>query len=613
MIQENIEIHDKYQFELKIGYKILEEDVDTLYNIEMYFFIPTSLDVNKNNYSKSDFYNDLQTYIRFKAPTVILRNIATGNGDFPIQKLKNSFEQLINHQDDESIAKYVRQIKMFSCIIKSALRDHVHFISKQKSNDDFNALVNEYINLVPIIATKYRELKSIINVPNISSKLHSYYLFGDEYLSFMIEESTYNLINYIKKHHHDVAGNFTAKLYDIIQNELNNRKSNQYPSIPKADDDNEELIFRKSVLKKFTSSVLYLKTTTEKEGVLLEQILFGIAAGCSMVFATAVAFYSQQKYGSISTTVFIVLIISYIFKDRIKELLRIYFAQKIHSYLFDHKTNLFIAEKENITLRQSYTRTLHSLSIMQRMKHKKQGGIVARKANKKVKTIAGRLTRELERKLTTEGLSRWGSDLQLFTRVLMQKRSDSNKIYSLHETDVQCYSKGKEHKKYEFGSKVSILITQKTGVIVGALNFSKNVHDSKTLPAVLEQYKQLTGRQAKNIFVDRGYKGPRIIEETTIQMPRPQKNITQTKRNRHKRRAAIEPCIGHLKSDYRLSRNFLKGNYGDMVNVLMAAAAMNFKRMMNLWKTGSHLFVLFLALLMEENFLTQKRNQFIVA
>jgi IS5 family transposase len=268
-----------------------------------------------------------------------------------------------------------------------------------------------------------------------------------------------------------------------------------------------------------------------------------------------------------------------------------------------------IAEKENVILRQSYTRTVHGLSILQRMKHRKQGDSIARKANKKIKTIAGRLTRELERKLTTEALNRWGSDLQLFTKVLMQKRGDTNKIYSLHEPNVHCYSKGKEHKKFEFGSKVSILITQRTGVIVGAINFEQNMHDSKTLPAVLEQYNQLTGRQAKNIYVDRGYAGPRVIGETNIQMPRPQKNITQTKRNRHKRRAAIEPTIGHLKTDYRLSRNFLKGNYGDMVNVLMAAASMNFKRMMNLWKTGSCLFVLIFTLFIEEIFLSQKRNQ----
>jgi transposase, IS5 family len=261
-----------------------------------------------------------------------------------------------------------------------------------------------------------------------------------------------------------------------------------------------------------------------------------------------------------------------------------------------------IAQEENIPLRQSYTRTVHKLSILQRMKHRKKGEPVARKANKKIKTIAGRLTRELERRLTSDGINKWGTDLQLFTRVLAQKRSDNNKIYSLHEPNVHCYSKGKEHKKYEFGSKVSILVTQKTGVIVGALNFEQTIHDSKTLPAVLHQYEELTGKQAKNIFVDRGYAGPRVIGETNINLPRTQKNITQTKRKRHKRRAAIEPCIGHLKSDYRLARNFLKGSYGDMINVLMAAAAMNFKRMMNLWKAGSHLFDLFLYLMMKKVF-----------
>lgn len=271
-----------------------------------------------------------------------------------------------------------------------------------------------------------------------------------------------------------------------------------------------------------------------------------------------------------------------------------------------------IAQEENIDLRQSYSRTLHKLSILQRMKHRKKGESQARKANKKVKTIAGRLTRELERKLTTDALQRWDMDLQLFTKVLMQKRGDSNKIYSLHEPQVHCYSKGKEHKKYEFGSKVSILITQKTGVIVGALNFDQTLHDSKTLPSVLDQYTRLTNQQVKEVFVDRGYAGPKIIGETKISMPRPQKNITITQRNKHKRRAAIEPCIGHLKQNYRLGRNFLKGSYGDSVNVLMAAAAMNFKRMMNKWKTGSSFFALFLYRFLNQIFFLEKRNKLIL-
>lgn len=243
-----------------------------------------------------------------------------------------------------------------------------------------------------------------------------------------------------------------------------------------------------------------------------------------------------------------------------------------------------IAGKETIELRQSYTQTIKKLSIVQRMKRKKGGHAIARKASKKIKTIAGRLTRELERKLTPQALQKWGTDLQLFRKVLLQKKEDSNKIYSLHEPGVKCFSKGKEHKKYEFGSKVSFLITQKTGVIVGAMNFTENIHDSKTLPDALKQHERLTGIKAKEVFADRGYPGPKQIGETQIHIPKPTKNITLTQRKKHRRRAAIEPTIGHLKHDYRMIKNFLKGSFGDAVNVMLAASAMNFKRMMNLWK-----------------------------
>ena len=245
-----------------------------------------------------------------------------------------------------------------------------------------------------------------------------------------------------------------------------------------------------------------------------------------------------------------------------------------------------IAEKENIELRQSYTQTVKKLSIVQRMKRRKGGNGIARKASKKIKTIAGRLTRELERKLTPQALQKWGTDLQLFQKVLSQKKEDTDKIYSLHEPQVKCFSKGKEHKKYEFGSKASFLITQKTGVIVGAMNFTENIHDSKTLPAALQQHGRLTGIKAKEVFVDRGYPGPQQIGDTQIHLPKPNKNITLSQRKKHRRRAAIEPTIGHLKHDYRMIKNFLKGSFGDTVNVMLAASAMNFKRMMNLWRKG---------------------------
>jgi IS5 family transposase len=244
-----------------------------------------------------------------------------------------------------------------------------------------------------------------------------------------------------------------------------------------------------------------------------------------------------------------------------------------------------IADKEGIDLRQSYSRTVSKLSHVQRFKRTKNGARDARKAAKKIKIIAGRLVRELSRKLPLERLGIYLPRLKLYQRVLSQKRSDGNKIYSLHEPDVKCYAKGKEHKKFEFGSKASILVDQHTGIIMGALNFSETLHDSKTLPEVLEQYERLHARQAAEVFVDRGYKGITAYKTSKIFAPKPDKNISRRQRIKHSKRAAIEPLIGHLKRDYRLCRNYLKGIEGDAVNLLLSAAAMNFKRAMNLWRT----------------------------
>lgn len=247
-----------------------------------------------------------------------------------------------------------------------------------------------------------------------------------------------------------------------------------------------------------------------------------------------------------------------------------------------------IAGKESIDLRQSYTRTVKKLSHVQRFKGRKNGAKDARKAAKKIKVIAGRLVRDLARKLPLDRLGVYLPALKLYQRVLSQKRDDRDKIYSLHEPDVKCYSKGKDHKKFEFGSKASILVDQNTGIIMGAVNFTQTLHDSKTLPEVLEQYERLRGKEADEVFVDRGYRGISKYKATKIYVPKPDKNISQAKRKKHSKRAAIEPVISHLKQDYRLCRNYLKGILGDTINLILSAAAMNFKRAMNLWRTEAN-------------------------
>jgi len=246
-----------------------------------------------------------------------------------------------------------------------------------------------------------------------------------------------------------------------------------------------------------------------------------------------------------------------------------------------------MAGREGIVLRQSYTRTLKKLGIDQRFRNHPRNKKKALKADRKIKTIAWRLVREMERKLPADSFYR--IELSLFRKVLEQQKKDKHKIYSLHEPEVECISKGKEHKKYEFGNKVSILYTQTTGVIVGACSF-RNPYDGHTLPQALDQRERLVGKKAKTSTCDRGYRGKSEVDGTKIQIPKPFNDKTQSKymqrklRNAFRRRAAVEPVIGHLKQDHRLCRNYYAGVDGDNINVLLAAAAFNFKRMMNKWK-----------------------------
>lgn len=239
-----------------------------------------------------------------------------------------------------------------------------------------------------------------------------------------------------------------------------------------------------------------------------------------------------------------------------------------------------IADKEGISLRQRYSRVAKKCRYLQRFRKSKVRFKEAIRAERKLKVIAGRLTRELLKKIPSHRFKPYAPYFDTFIDIVHQKKSDKNKVYSVHEPDVQCISKGKEHKKYEFGCKVSLAVTKNSGVCVGAMSFEKNPYDGHTLPAALEQCERLTGQRPKAALVDLGYRGAQKVGNTEILYAgRISKEISGSKRYRLKqklhRRASIEPRIGHLKARFRLGRNFLKGLFGDMANVILAASAMN--------------------------------------
>jgi IS5 family transposase len=240
-----------------------------------------------------------------------------------------------------------------------------------------------------------------------------------------------------------------------------------------------------------------------------------------------------------------------------------------------------IARKEGVELRQSYQRVVKKHMLNQRFASHPKNRKKARASLRKLKTIAGRLIRELRRKLEPGTFAYHQNDLALFEQVITQRRKDKNKVYSLHEPEVACIIKGKVHKKFEFGSKASIAITKDTNLIAGVASFKGNPHDSHTLEDTLQAVERTTGQRPKEGICDRGYRGKRWVGSTKISIPQQQKHRNsyqkQKIRKKFRRRAAIEPVIGHVKQDFRLGRNYLKGFLGDEINLILAAMAYNMR------------------------------------
>ena len=239
------------------------------------------------------------------------------------------------------------------------------------------------------------------------------------------------------------------------------------------------------------------------------------------------------------------------------------------------------ARKDGLKIKRSYVRTGRHLVMKQsRYAHARQMKR-ARAVQRKLKTNLARVIREVE-KQAPHPESPTVAMLAVAKRIHTQTKQDSGKVYSVHEPEVQCIAKGKAGKKYEFGNKVSLAVTSKKSWVIGALSFEGNPYDGHTLSKQIEQVRSIVGaQQVKEVFVDRGYRGHKHEgpENVTVDRER-QGKIAKSFWRMMKRRAAIEPIIGHMKSEHRLERNRLKGTVGNAINALMSAAAMNFGKLL---------------------------------
>ena len=209
---------------------------------------------------------------------------------------------------------------------------------------------------------------------------------------------------------------------------------------------------------------------------------------------------------------------------------------------------------------------------------------------KRQRTILGIVLREIKRKLTTtttelpNTVVRLNALLERAERIRTQRPKDKNKLYALHAPEVECIGKGKARKPYEFGVKASVAVTHKSGLMVGARTFPGNPYDGHLLNEQLEQTAILledVGRTPKEVVVDLGFRGVDADNPTVEIIHRGKfKSLTKLQRRWLKRRQAVEPAIGHLKSDHRMDRCWLKGSLGDALHAVLCAAGYNLRWLM---------------------------------
>lgn len=344
MIDIQVKIHDRFSIEFKIGFKVKHKTEPNDFALNIWAFIPNSVDINQDTYSTGRFYRDLKSNVRLITPVFQLREIATGKS-VPLKNLVSSFRNLAAEPGRTAVAEYEYEIKMFMAIFKSSIRDETLHIMNIRDIPDTENRVNEYITNIKNITAAYRQLSTIINVPAVPKDIFNYFLFGDEFMSNTIDKQAFKLLCDIEKRDGEDHWETARKLAGLINYEYKYRQDNGYLVVDaESPNNNRDVVFRQGILKKYIESDLFLQAKKKRDGVAMEQIYFSIAAGLSMIFATAIAFSFQKKYGNFTIPLFVALVISYMLKDRIKDIMRYYFAHRLKAKYFDNKTKISIKE-----------------------------------------------------------------------------------------------------------------------------------------------------------------------------------------------------------------------------------------------------------------------------
>ncbi len=363
LIDSRIGVHDDNQFEVKLDYAIDATARRSRYVVETYFFVPRSLGLDPHSYRREQFYSDIQAYIRFKTPTLSLRALVDEREEAsPLNRMVDRMPPIGRDLVVDLDGRLGHEVRLFGCLVKVNIRDQVHVLCERVAALDGRAeqrtvLVSDIDRIavrladeVSAVLARFRGNRSEFVHPRRASWIQELYAYADEFISLSVERYFTRFVAALDANEpvRNACAAARRRVVERILAEQAHRRGAGYDSIIDDADGSALYVHRKSALKKFMSSVLFLDMTKQSVGRRVANIGAGIAAAVAMLFSTVAAIWSQNRYGINSYPFVVALVISYVFKDRIKEWLRTYFNRQFSRWLWDYSVTIRDPEDDTV-------------------------------------------------------------------------------------------------------------------------------------------------------------------------------------------------------------------------------------------------------------------------
>jgi hypothetical protein len=340
------ERHDKYNFEAKINYALDAKQKKNRFFLTFYFFIPTQLNVTRKNYSRTDFYTDMHTYIRFRNPRFTLAEFLDKyNLRSPLYQIaahiaplkQNPSSQQLNH-------KIIYEIRMFGTSFKALLKTEVlGFIRTIRQEPkgaakDLDKKLEEFLEGLRELDRQFETLGKDLAALETSRELQETRDFARDLVSLELQNHLTLLLDVYRKHYKKASKKTLDDLVSIIEKHLEFRKSRNSHLVRSEQTLNENFTYWEGILKKYFQGVLYLRVRDKNTTGKAQHILYGIAAGVAMFLSVMLGYWIGMRFSSQQSTSFIIAIVAaYIIKDRIKDIIRNYSNSILRLFFPDRK------------------------------------------------------------------------------------------------------------------------------------------------------------------------------------------------------------------------------------------------------------------------------------